>query len=47
MPLPVAKSYDELVLVEITPRTMAWLKNHGRYDDEHPYEAMAVDECPQ
>lgn len=36
------ESYSKFKGVEISKRSMAWLRAHAHYDDLHPYEAMEL-----
>ena len=36
------KKYAETGVAEINRHTMAWLRAHASYDDEHPHEAMEL-----
>lgn len=36
------QAYTENPEVQITRRTLAWLRAHAHYDDMHPYEAMEL-----
>ncbi|MEC7119579.1 MAG: iron-containing redox enzyme family protein [Pseudomonadota bacterium] len=36
------KAYTDLDHVDISNRTLAWLRAHAMYDDTHPYEAMEL-----
>lgn len=35
-------AYSEIDGVEISSRTLAWLRSHAMYDDAHPHEAMEL-----
>ena len=36
------QAYAEAGVAEINRHTMAWLRAHASYDDEHPHEAMEL-----
>jgi len=36
------KAYSSVDGVEISTRTLAWLRSHAMYDDAHPHEAMEL-----
>ena len=36
------QAYAESGVAEVNRHTMAWLRAHASYDDEHPHEAMEL-----
>ena len=36
------KAYAEAGIAEVNRHTMAWLRAHASYDDDHPHEAMEL-----